>query len=364
MKSRVSPSRKKPPKLATKPNPTPAVANSTNVSSPVQETFKRRNAQCEQEDDVDSNDGFDTPALVHNGYACDDFVVDDDDDEEDDYLQPVSRGLAHPSRKLLREGGEPITTDLTMDALTQVHKLVVEHFVREGREVCQKIMMSKNLRSQPFTDLVLREMAIHFPADLKALLKIKDINPEMAKLYGPRLLRLVAKTKTDYDQMMRPADYSVVQKPRDPNRETVINLISDDDPEQCASEDSTDGEFDETSSHFPDRSLGSQSKSAEIETVENFNAKYLAQQNNAVVARPTSQTKTSVQGKARHGARRNTPNNSKTGGIKGHRKGSGSFRPNKRKGSGGGKNKGSRDSRGGRGGGSGHGGGGIGMMPV
>jgi bloom syndrome protein len=356
MNSRVPPDDEKGPKPARKPKPTAAMATSTNVSSPASKTFERRNARREQEDDFDSNSEIDTFAFPEDSYAHDDFVV-DDNDEDDDYFEAVSR---RPARKLLGEGSEPITTDTTMDGLPNVHKYLVDEFVQKGREECQEIVMSKNLRSQPFTDLVLRDMAIHFPTDLKALLKITDVNPESAARYGPRLLKLVARTKERYDEMMHPEEHPT-QKPRDPNHETVINLISDDeDPEQFTSDEFTDDEPDEMSNHFRPRSLGSQLKSAETEEVEMFNARFSSD-----APRNDDQPKNPAYQNARPGSKQYF--NVYTSGTNGARKGSASntFRPKKRAAYGKRKSKGSRPSRGDRDGGSraGGSGGGIRMMP-
>ena len=112
-----------------------------------------------------------------------------------------------------------------MDGLTELHREVVENFVREGRQECEKIMMAKNLRAHPFTDTMLREMAINFPSSLEDMLIIPNINAEMVKHYGKRFLKLIEKASVFYAGMMEEQDGQ--RAPMDPNREIVE--ISDDD---------------------------------------------------------------------------------------------------------------------------------------
>lgn len=110
---------------------------STNVSSPLQQVKKRRTARNRQP-------AGDTTSR-YNGYADDSFVVSvnqvsDDDSDESEGFEPVRQLRTHkddPHSGL----GHPITSDDTMSALNEIHRIVVEGFVRGakslGEEVCR-----------------------------------------------------------------------------------------------------------------------------------------------------------------------------------------------------------------------------------
>lgn len=154
---------------------------STNVSSPMQAASRRRIAQYRKPDT--------NPSLHLNGYARDGFVASDDDknerNESDDESDPAFediREAGKPRKSKKRQLGPPITTDEKLERLNHTHRHIVDNFVfeakRESDKVCAgnrsfhiskcladhlQILISKNLRAHPFTDTVLREMAINFP---------------------------------------------------------------------------------------------------------------------------------------------------------------------------------------------------------
>lgn len=107
-----------------------------------------------------------------------------------------------------------------------------------------QIMMERDLRSQPFSDTILREMAIrsvkskyisvhlrrvdHIPDDVpdtEQMLDIPGIDPDKVARYGAKFLRLVRNSQKLYEDMMR-SNNEVVP---DPNHRTVINIIDSDD---------------------------------------------------------------------------------------------------------------------------------------
>ncbi|KAF2144679.1 uncharacterized protein K452DRAFT_223123 [Aplosporella prunicola CBS 121167] len=191
---------------------------STNVSSPIQAAARRRKIQSYRLDNQD--------ALHANGYESDEFVAngeENSDDDSDDF-EPI-RTTSKRKRATVQKLGPPITIDEKMDGLTELHREVVENFVREARRECENVMMAKNLRAHPFTDTMLREMAISFPASLDDMLAIPNINAEMVKHYGKRFLKLIEKASVFYASMMEEQDGQ--RAPMDPNREIVE--ISDDD---------------------------------------------------------------------------------------------------------------------------------------
>lgn len=151
---------------------------STNVSSPIQAASRRRIAQYTK-----SNPNV---KLDSNGYSCDDLVLGDNDavsvnefdEDSDESFEPVREaGKSRSSKR--RELGPPIMTDKKLEKLNPTHRMVVDDFMcqakKESENVCSEsrvllrfladcfqILMNKNLRSHPFTDTVLREMAINF----------------------------------------------------------------------------------------------------------------------------------------------------------------------------------------------------------
>ena len=161
----------------------------TNVSSPVQAVSRSRVAPRSK------------VAASHHGYIeDDDFVVDDEgqealaelhtrhgrhsrdaSDESDDGFEPV-REAGQVRRSTRRDIGPPITIDEKLERLNPIHRFVVDDFLLEAQKESDKasvfsdaakpshcpsdhtqIVMFKQLRAQPFSTTILREMAINFP---------------------------------------------------------------------------------------------------------------------------------------------------------------------------------------------------------
>lgn len=105
---------------------------STNVSSPVQALSRRRKLQ---------NIEFAQDTDVHNnGCVRDDFVLSDGEDgelsetdDEDDAFEPI-RVAGKPDRSRKRQLGPPITTDEKLDQLNEIHRMIVEDFVRHAKD--------------------------------------------------------------------------------------------------------------------------------------------------------------------------------------------------------------------------------------
>ena len=110
---------------------------STNVSSPVQAAARRRVKQKNQRD----------PGLHKNTYSRDDFVVDDDDgsfieteDESDDGFGPIRvKGQNWGGSK--KPLGPPITIDEKLERLNDIHRMVVEDFLENAKELSQKVIL-------------------------------------------------------------------------------------------------------------------------------------------------------------------------------------------------------------------------------
>jgi bloom syndrome protein len=107
-----------------------------------------------------------------------------------------------------------------------------------------------DLKQQPFSDSVLREMAINFPQSEEELLSINGINPERVRLHGRRFLKLIQEANKNYEAMMTAQE----DCPVDPNHENVVEISDDDDADSQLSQEFSDVEFDETetSQYFVD----------------------------------------------------------------------------------------------------------------
>ena len=126
-------------------------------------------------------------------------------------------------------------------------------------------MIEKGLRAQPFTDTILREMAINFPQgksyfkaalspyqqppDASELLEIPGIDPERVRLYGKPFLTLIRTSHNAYERMMQKEE----DCPCDPNHQNVIDISSDEDYGDDADLDElgNDGSQEERSQYFP-----------------------------------------------------------------------------------------------------------------
>ena len=196
---------------------------STNVSSPVQAASIRGKAtrQPKRED------------LHASGYGRDGFVISDpednpfvaDDSESDsDAFEPVRAANQRVRNKEPRQLGPPITTDFQMEGVNSIHRMVVEQFVAEAESVGKSIMNNKNLHFVPFSNTILRQMAIDFTETPEDMLAIHGIEPERVRLYGKQFCALVKQYHRNYDEMMAENEIS-----NDKHNQNVIDLISDEE---------------------------------------------------------------------------------------------------------------------------------------
>jgi bloom syndrome protein len=274
---------------------------STYVSSPTRETAKstQRRKQnfvdIEAEDDGDSEDAFEPLTGMHaNGYGRDSFVV--DDDEDDDYVEekeigfaPVRRQKRLDEQSKSRQLGPPITTDPLMDSLDHARREFVNDFVANARELGGKIAFSKQLRDKPFSDTVLRAMALNRVRTKDQMLRIDEIRPEMVAAHGDRFLEILRKLEGLYGMATRGTE----NKPYDPNHRVVVDLCDSDEEQVDAyggaidiedfEDDEEEEEDDDTgpSNYF---AQGGQSVAAQTQTTaaRNFIDQYDAMNGNAV----------------------------------------------------------------------------------
>ncbi|KEQ69556.1 ATP-dependent DNA helicase [Aureobasidium namibiae CBS 147.97] len=224
---------------------------STNISSPVQAGPSHKRG-----------------GLTYNGYERDTFIVDDPDEDddyaesedEDDCFEPLRTDAKVRSRNQ-RELGAPITRDEAIHNLDEVHQDVLASFVQEAKDQMLAIMKKKNLRQQPFSDTMLREMAIKFPKNLVSMKSIRGIDHMKVDCHGASLLPLIAQYKKQLDTMMQASE----DVPYDPNHVTAIYIDSDDEDndDEYAYDSDPEAASQEKSSYFqPNRE------------VEAFNARF------------------------------------------------------------------------------------------
>ncbi|OJD15451.1 hypothetical protein AJ78_04292 [Emergomyces pasteurianus Ep9510] len=204
---------------------------STNVSSPIQESLRRRN--------------------LGRGYTGQDTLEEDDD--ESDGFEPI-RDAELQGRSLGNDLGPPITDDGTLSRLDPLQNIMIDEFMFYAKDTCHEIMMKKSLRDQPFPDAILREMAINLPRDKNQLLKIPNIDPDRVDRYGTQFLRLIRRAEDRYQELLAERYRNGSPVP-DPNHENVINISSDselgEDFDNCVGGTrATAGPFEEGSSLF------------------------------------------------------------------------------------------------------------------
>lgn len=211
----------------------------------------------------------------------DGFVIDDEAEDESEGFeappQPKPKMIAKSSRNPRQKLGAPITMDEKMAALDELHQDVVEEFVREGRSECQKILIARNLRSHPFTDTMLREMAISFPATPKELMSIPGADAQMVALYGERFLKLVKRFKNSFESMTG-QQLQRAERVKDPNHEIIE--ISDEDGEDDDSmlENELELDAEESSEECWSSYFNKQDADPEVEA---FNARFSQAQTSA-----------------------------------------------------------------------------------
>lgn len=202
---------------------------STYLSSPIQQAMTNRKQTRQPQ-----------VTGVFKKYARDGgFVVDDEededymdeDDDEDDGFEPVREGgrplRAQPPPPPKRVG-QRITSDATMESLSEMHRFVVEDFVQKAKGIAEKIQNNNFMHTVPFSDTVLRQMAIHFTETEEQMLQIPNADPERVRLYGKQFTKLVKDCHRQYNEMSGSNDDPRVL---DPNLQNVIDLVSDDDDE-------------------------------------------------------------------------------------------------------------------------------------
>lgn len=220
---------------------------STNISSPARAPPKRSIRDYTYDEPAGnataSRQRKPKPLSRQDNFNFPDDPDDEDYDDGDDF-EPVRD--AQPSKpKRNRTLGPPITVDERIAGLPDWHRDILEHFVTNAKKTAKDIQIQMNIRNQPFSDTVLREMGLDLPKTLDDLKRISGVNTEMADRYGRRFLALVAEIR----QMMYGDNSPAPKKPvsrrpiiqddddedddepvlQDPNHHLVIDLLSEDE---------------------------------------------------------------------------------------------------------------------------------------
>ncbi|KIV99843.1 uncharacterized protein PV09_08512 [Verruconis gallopava] len=210
---------------------------STYVSSPIRHSTsvkkgrKQSYIDIEAEgDETESDDAFDPVQQLHpNGYSRDSFVVDDDDEDEDyvDDDEVIVKSRSGYRNSKSRSVGPPITGDAVMDSLEPSRREFVNEFVANARHLGSSIMISKSLRNQPFSDTILREVAIKNIKGKDQMLRIDGVRPEMVAAYGDKYLKILR----NLEDLYRDTGRAYEEKPYDPNHRVteVVDLCDSED---------------------------------------------------------------------------------------------------------------------------------------
>lgn len=226
---------------------------STYVSSPVRKASARRQKRQEMEDEDEDteDDAFQPTALHSNGYARDSFIVPDNDDEDffrdvdDDNFGSV-REMGDTRQSVSKPLGPPITSDRRMDELPQNIRDFVQDFVNHGKEAGKKILMKKGLSSMPFSDTILREMAIRRTSSIAELQEIPEVRYNMVTNHGEGFLAILRGLEEAYCLPTKAnRRRGREDQPYDPNHENVIVILSDDEEAPVKARVQTQAETDD-----------------------------------------------------------------------------------------------------------------------
>lgn len=207
---------------------------STNVSSPVRATSKRRNIASKRLVADDSDDGF---------------VVSDSENSENDGFEPVRGVPSRPSfgkRQATIKLGPPITTDeqLARAGLSDVHVDMIRQFVQEAKALDEHIRNERGNRKPLFTEMQLRAMAIHWTTTMAEMAAIEGISQENVAKHAKKFIPLVERHHRYYGDVMA-GDV-------DKSHQNVIELSSGDESVEDVEdvEEEMSDEADERSSYF------------------------------------------------------------------------------------------------------------------
>lgn len=203
--------------------------------------------------------------------------------------------MAPPPPRPTRRVGQRITADATMESLGELHRIVVDSFVGQAKKIAEKIQNDHFMHAVPFSDTVLRQMAIRFTDTEEQMLQIPNADPEKVRLYGKRFTKLVKDCRRQLNELTGASEDSRVL---DPNLQNVIDLVSDDDEENddygpsINGSDMEDEEEGESSNYFqPDprvQAFNQRFSNSQLANVNSF-AGAMSQTSKKPAAKPRKQ---------------------------------------------------------------------------
>ncbi|EWZ28124.1 bloom syndrome protein [Fusarium oxysporum Fo47] len=156
-------------------------------------------------------------SMTLNGYANDRFMINDDEDEEAFEALPDHQPLKPPSRS----PGLLMSISAELKDLNEIHRDIVDDFVREAKVAGEKIRKREGLRSPLFTEKMLRVMAIQWTTSLDKMSKIPGIQPDKVMIHGPEILLILWRYYSGYREVMDP-------KRSGGNGQEIVDLLSSD----------------------------------------------------------------------------------------------------------------------------------------
>ncbi|KAF4556192.1 DEAD/DEAH box helicase-like protein 3 [Elsinoe fawcettii] len=225
----------------------PDIPLSTNVSSPPAAKIRPKKSKAKDTRQLETGIG----RSRKQGKLP--FVEEDDEDadanledDSDDGFEPV-RVVGTTSRKRQsdqRELGPPITEDALLHGLSEVHRDLVDNFVKAAKVICTKISAETDIRKDLFTETQLRYMAIRWTEDIDSMMKIPGVSEWNVTRFSGDLRKLVKNFHAQYKAMMgdehEDTDVEALENDiaetdgpvLDPNHQNVIDLVSDDDEKE------------------------------------------------------------------------------------------------------------------------------------
>lgn len=187
-----------------------ALPPSTNVSSPVRGSSKKRKGRSLPLDEEDEESDVELSGPLHaNGYEKDNFVVSDvEEDSEDDGFAPMRRPPPKRRQQTLHELGGPISRDSRFDEanINEVHADIILAFVEEAKQLEENLRNERGLRRVLFTEKQFREMAIGWTTTVDQMRQIPEVNLESIDRFGSKFVPLVEKYHSNYREMMGEAE--------------------------------------------------------------------------------------------------------------------------------------------------------------
>ncbi|KAI1767613.1 hypothetical protein GGR53DRAFT_481737 [Hypoxylon sp. FL1150] len=225
---------------------------STNVSSPITGKDRKRKGKAVAVSDEEEDSEDNEYSRFSNGYAKDGFVIADEEASDDDFETMVPRSRTRLPQNSL---GPPISRDARINSaeLSDLHDDILGGFLKEAKDLEEKVRNSRNLRMPIFNEQQLREMGIRWTASLEEMRSIPGINGDKVDRYGSAFLPLIHQFRKQSQEIMGQTNTRTTAATASVSR-NVVDLVSDD-------EDMEDVDYEEddpgaVSSYFTKRSGG------------------------------------------------------------------------------------------------------------